>query len=271
MAYQEYTPGKLLQPFVKCYYLYESDTDGVLEDKALATGCIELMFNLGTGRWQTISGGHATTTPMIELWGQIIEPLHFRSQGKNTMLGARFYPHTASLFLQPNISEFNNQVTDYTAIADKAVQTLHQQLLEAGTTRARLALLEAYLLQRLTQLEKKLPKPRLIGKVIEEMQQSDFFDNINNVADRYGITSRYLQKLFLQHTGLTPKLYNQVHRFQNSLQLIAQQHQSLTAIAYACGYFDQSHFIREFKSFAGVNPSAFDTANTSAVLISANQ
>lgn len=270
MAYQEFTPGKQLLPFVKCYYLYEQDSSEVVEDKALATGCIEIMFNLGTGRWQTVTGNIATTTPMIELWGQIIEPLTFRSLGKNTMLGVRLYPHTASVFLQPPVTEFNNRITDYTALADAAVQTLHLQLLEAATTPARLALLETFLLQKLRQAEKKLPKITLIGQVMNEMQQPAFFDNINNVADRYGMSSRYLQKLFLQHTGLTPKLYNQIHRFQNSLQLITQQQLSLTSIAYECGYFDQSHFIREFKSFTGVNPSAFDTHNTSAVLITPN-
>jgi AraC-like DNA-binding protein len=46
---------------------------------------------------------------------------------------------------------------------------------------------------------------------------------------------------------------------------------SLTSIAYACGYFDQSHFIREFKSFTGDSPSSFNIGNTTALLASPNK
>lgn len=271
MAYQEFAPCDFLKPYVKCYYLYESDTNAVFEDKALATGCMEIMFNLGNGRWQTVTDGISTTTPMIEVWGQVIEPLTFRSLGKNIMFGMRFYPHTASIFLQQDVSEFNNQVSDYTIVADPSVQVLHARLQDAVNISQRVELVEEYLLKKLVRYEKKLPHVALIGNVMKEMQQRDFFDNISNVADRYGITSRYLQKLFVQHTGLSPKLYSKINRFQNSLLLVGQQQMSLTSIAYEAGYFDQSHFIREFKLFAGTSPSVFDTENTSALLASPNK
>jgi AraC-like DNA-binding protein len=265
MAYCEFIPGRLLQPYVKCYYLYESDTSEVFEDKAFATGCMEIMFNLGSSRWQTVTGNSSTTTPLIELWGQVIDPLTFRSLGKNIMFGARFFPHTAAIFLQQHISEFNNQVVDYTDVADKSVLTLYEQLLEAGTTGQRIELLEAFLLNSLGRFEKKLPKITLIDNVMTELQRDDFFDNIKNVAARYGITSRYLQKLFLQHTGLTPKLYSKINRFQHSLALVSRKNSFLTEVAYECGYFDQSHFIREFKSFTGVIPSAFNNRNVYSI------
>lgn len=46
MHYQEFKPSKQLESYVKCYYLYESSADLLLEDRAFATGCIELMFKL---------------------------------------------------------------------------------------------------------------------------------------------------------------------------------------------------------------------------------
>jgi AraC-like DNA-binding protein len=103
------------------------------------------------------------------------------------------------------------------------------------------------------------------------LKQDDFFDNIENVASRYGISSRYLQKLFLQYTGLTPKLYHKINRFQKSLVLVSKKNMPLTSIAYDCGYFDQSHFIRDFKSFTGFLPSAGIIENSSAILASPNK
>src|SRR5580765_7730302 len=128
MKYKEFIPGDALKQYVKCYYMYESDTGVVFEDRAFATGCLEVMFNLGTDRWQIATGRNFITTPQIELWGQIIEPLTFKSLGKNSMLGIRFYPHTASVFLDYDVSLFNNQVSDFADVAGKSVQALHSKL-----------------------------------------------------------------------------------------------------------------------------------------------
>jgi AraC-like DNA-binding protein len=62
---------------------------------------------------------------------------------------------------------------------------------------------------------------------------------------------------FLQYTGLPPKLFCKINRFQHSLNLVNANGQNLTNIAYESGYFDQSHFIREFKSFTGITPNSF--------------
>ncbi|MBD1362717.1 helix-turn-helix transcriptional regulator [Mucilaginibacter sp. ZT4R22] len=82
-------------------------------------------------------------------------------------------------------------------------------------------------------------------------------ENINAVASRYGISSRYLQTIFLNYSGLSPNLFTKIARFQKSLSLVAGTELSLTTIAYECGYFDQSHFIKDFKFFTGSAPSWF--------------
>ena len=271
MTYTEIRPGKELGEYVKCYYLYESETDIPYTDKAFATGCVEIMFNLGGGKWQTEIDGGFITTPSIELWGQIIQPLTFKSLGKNTMFGIRFFPHTVSLFLRENVQQFNSRVSNLNDVMDNSVAALHGKLLETATLTRRVEVVESFLLQRLSLSGKQQERVQLIGEIIKELKQEDFFDNIENVASRYGITSRYLQKLFLQYTGLTPKLFSKINRFQNSLLLVSKQDESLTSIAYECGYFDQSHFIREFKSFTGLTPSEFNPENTSAILASANK
>ena len=82
-------------------------------------------------------------------------------------------------------------------------------------------------------------------------------NNINEIASTHNMTGRNLNKLLNRYTGLSPKLVGKINRFQQSLRLIARKNQSLTGIAYDCGYFDQSHFIRDFKAFTGFTPSAY--------------
>jgi AraC-like DNA-binding protein len=217
---------------------------------------MEIIFNLGEGLWQTAVGKNFITTPPIELWGQVVQPLAIRSIGRNTMLGIRFLPHAGTYFIRENIDQLNNQVVDLKEFSPDDARILHDRLLDNRDWEQRIALMEEFLLRKLV-ANRQDDKKTMVKSIMQEIGQEDFFDNMDAVASRYGISSRYLRKLFLRHTGLTPKLYNKIHRFQNSLKLIAKKDASLTSIAYACGYFDQSHFIREFKSFTGITPSNY--------------
>lgn len=269
--YQEIPPGPRLKDYVKCYYVYESLSAEAVEDVAFASGCIEVMFNLGSGCWQTRFDGNFHDTPGMEVWGQVIEPLAFRTVGHNIMLGIRFLPHAASLFLRDDVSQLNGMVTDLDAIVCAMVRGLHARLLDTPLLSQRIALLEEFLLSRLKISDTHKRNIGIVQRVMRELTKSDYFDNISNVASQHGISARHLQKLFVTYTGLAPKLYSKIHRFQNSLLLVAAGDVSLTSVAYECGYFDQSHFIREFRFFAGVTPSSYMPQNSSAVLASPNK
>jgi AraC-like DNA-binding protein len=257
MKYQEIKPGERLQSYVKYYYIFESETSVEMEDTVFPCGKMEIIFNLGEGIWQTAFDGVFHTTPPVELWGQITQPLPVRAFGKNTMLGVKFFSHTAACFLDTDAWEFNDQVADLRDVLGPAVKELHGRLLETPSLSKRVELLERFLLHRLSIKRKRAERAVMIGEIMKEMQRNAYTDRIVSTASEYNITPRYLQKLFLQYTGFTPKLYTKISRFQQSLQLIAKNQRSFTSIAYDCGYFDQAHFIRDFKSFTGMTPSAY--------------
>jgi len=269
--YLEYKPSKALERYVKCFYTLRQDSNIILEDYAFATGCIEVMFTLQGSPWQVKTDDAFRVTSNIELWGQILKPLSFRISGKGSVFGIRFYPATAAFLLNDDISNFNDGVFDLEAVTGNDVKELRSRLQEAKSPGEQIELAEKYLLKKLEERTKIVGKIGLVQQVMNEVTRRDFFDNIENVAERYGITSRYLQKVFVQHTGLSPKLYIKINRFQNSLVMMGRKEASLTSIAYSCGYFDQSHFIREFKSFTGVSPSAFAIEGSTAVLASPNK
>jgi AraC-like DNA-binding protein len=270
MKYSEIRPGDRLKQYVKCYYIYESESDVLFEDTVFPSGYMEIIFNLGAGKWQTAVEDGFVNTPPIELWGQIIKPLPIRSVGRNIMLGVRFFPHAAGYFLNDTVDLLNNQVVDFRDLSDNAVNVLYARLQETAAWNKRIELVEEFLFQRLLLSEGRFSKMTVVSDMMNEIRREDFFDNIENVARRYGITARYMQKLFLQYTGLTPKLYSKINRFQHSLRLVTQKDISLTSIAYDCGYFDQSHFIREFKSFTGLTPSGYSIENSPVALVVAN-
>jgi len=220
---------------------------------------MEIIFNLGEGIWKSSVNEVFHTTPPVELWGKLTQPIPVKSVGKNRMLGIRFYAHSAAYFLNEEVWEFNDQIADLRDLLGAPVRTLHNRLRETAELNGRIQLIEDFLIQRLSIKQRKISNDHIgmIGQIIKEMQQNDTPEHVEAIALRHRISSRYLRKLFLQYTGVTPKLYNKINRFQLSLQLISESASSLTSIAYDCGYADQSHFIRDFRSFTGFPPSAY--------------
>jgi AraC-like DNA-binding protein len=229
------------------------------------------MFTLRGTPWQTKVDDVYIESSRIGLWGQILKPLAFRVVGESEVFGIRFYPSTASFLLHDDVSMFNDHVLDLTDVAGNPINELNEKLQTATSVSERIKSVETYLLARLSERPKISEKIELVRVVMDELTRKDFFDNIGNVANRYGISSRYLQKIFVLHTGLSPKLYSKINRFQNSLILMSKGDMSLTSVAYASGYFDQSHFIREFRSFTGFSPSGFNAGESTAILASSNK
>ncbi len=256
MKYTEIIPGEKLRPYVKCYFIFESDAKTDIEDIVFPNGFMEVMFNLGEGIWRSSSDGKFYTTPPVELWGQLTKPLAIQAKGKNVMLGIRFFAHSAAYFLSEEVSEFNNQIADFRDVLGSPVRTLYDQLLHS-LPHQRIKLIEHFLFTQLVRNERKIDRINMVGNMVNDMSKTIFADSMGSIASKYNISPRYLQKLFLQYTGVAPKLHGKIHRFQLSLKLVSKKELPLTSIAYECGYFDQSHFIREFKSFTGFTPSAF--------------
>jgi AraC-like DNA-binding protein len=253
MEFTHFPPSELLRPYIRHYYLFQSAVDTPFADTVFPSGDMEMIVNLGEGSWSA----NNKQNPSIELWGQITKPLAIRSTGRHTMLGVKFFPHSAAYFLEEAIGNFNDQVTDLGLILGKPIQQLHEQLQDTTDTPTRIALLETFLVQKLQKTQKRAFRIDKVGHILKTMTRDPAEVKINAIAIQHGISSRYLNKLIYQHTGLTPVSFNKIRRFQFSLKLIAKHNQPLTAIAYESGYFDQSHFIKEFKSFTGLTPSAY--------------
>lgn len=257
MQYSEFRPQGILKNYIQCYFVCGSDTTIFTQDKVFASGHVEIMFNLGTSGFQQIRAGGLLKQPGIQLWGQTIQPFTFATGGRHEMLGIRFFPHTAAFFFEESIAEFNNQLIDFAEIGGKAALLLHSKLMETARLDRRIELVEEFLLFRLSLLERKLDKAALVNSIMRELTKDDFFENISAIASRYGVSSRYLQQVFLKYSGLSPHLFSKIARFQKSLHMVVEKDIPLTTIAHECGYFDQSHFIKDFKFFTGSVPSRF--------------
>lgn len=101
---------------------------------------------------------------------------------------------------------------------------------------------------------------------------SDIEENIKvqDIAEKYNLTRQYVNKLFLKFTGKSASEYRKIHRFRNAVSA-HKKSKNLTVLSYESFFFDQSHFIKDFKTLTDSNPNSFfkavDTKNENIWLI----
>jgi hypothetical protein len=187
MEFKHYTPSEILRPYVRHYYIFESDTDIEFDDTVFPSGDMEMIFNLGEGIWESSIKNSFQQTPQIELWGQITKPLSIRSKGRHILLGIKFLTHSAAYFLNDQIGIFNDQVSDLSDIIGSPARILHAQLLEQKQANRRIELVEKFLLKRLTGSEKKSFKIDKVANILTSIKNDSAENNIRYIASRHKI------------------------------------------------------------------------------------
>ena len=155
---------------------------------------------------------------------------------------------------------------DYDArlVMGREIDELLDRLQETCSPPARNDLVQRYLLGKLPRLKPALPFDRAI------LQQVHASGNlpIERVAAQACLSVRQLERQAHERLGMSPKLYSRMIRFSHAYKhKESTPHTTWTEIAHRCGYFDQMHFIRDFKFFAGYTPSLLTAAEvTKSVL-----
>ena len=81
--------------------------------------------------------------------------------------------------------------------------------------------------------------------------------SIGTLAEETGYSECYIRRIFGKIHGISPKVFEKFVRFQNTLNLMEKEKIGLEELAAECGYYDQSHMIKDFKNFSGVTPEAY--------------
>jgi AraC-like DNA-binding protein len=137
---------------------------------------------------------------------------------------------------------------------------LRERLLEAGRAERAFDVMEAALLAR---VRGPLERHPAVDYALCEFLAAPESVRIAHVADRTGFSARRFIELFRRQAGLTPKLFCRVQRFQRALRRIAcGLPVEWTDVALDSGYFDQAHFIHDFRAFSGISPSQYQAANS---------
>ncbi|MDH3245523.1 MAG: helix-turn-helix transcriptional regulator [Saprospiraceae bacterium] len=256
MDYQTFEPGRELSMLVKCYWTLESPEEvNPPKQTIVPDGCIEMIFHYGDFYKQYLESGESIIQPRCFVIGQLTRPLEIRPTGKTGIFSVRFHPGGFIPYATIPIKEMENKAVPLETLFDRDGEEISEKILTARTTHKRISLIEAFLTKHLTDNE---TKDRIIKSTVETILTANGQLPIHQLSEQLNINRRQLERRFSSTIGLSPKQLSKIVRLQASLKmLLNKQFTSLTALAYEGQYYDQAHFIKDFKELTGFTPKEF--------------
>lgn len=256
MNYQTFQPHSDLASLVKCYWTLEVPAVESQRQIIIPDGCIEMIFILGDDVKRITSGDDFTIQPRAMLLGQFVEPFFVEPTGYVDSFAVRFYPYGFANFLKTPIKNLAEKETPIELLfGEQDGKALEERIIQAAGTSERIKIVEEFLLNK---LRNKSTIDQVVKSTIDIIFSTNGGAPINSILNGDSSKRRQLERKFLKQVGMSPKQLCKVIRLQTALRmLLSQQAESLTKIAYESDYYDQAHFIKDFKEFTGTNPGDF--------------
>ena len=258
MVVRSHIPGPPLGDFVEQFWLC-SDAPARPGGRILPKGTIEFVFNLSEDEIRV----HDPTRPdrRRRRSGAVV----CGAQGGSfvtdhaphaSVVGVHFRPGGAFPFLGVPAGELADAHVDLESLwGRRPAAELRERLCAANTPAERFFLLERTLAAR---LDDTVSRHGAVPVALDAFEQAGASVRVRDVARRVGLSQRRFIEVFAAAVGLTPKRYGRVRRFQRALALANRvRAPDWGRVAPECGYFDQSHLIRDFRAFAGLTPEQY--------------
>jgi AraC-like DNA-binding protein len=243
MKLATYTPRQPLANFVEVLWWCQRDTVSHTKERLLPMGTMELVLDLAeetSGPW--ICGAHSKSFEI-----ETAEPA--------TIVGVHFKPGGAFPFLGLPAGELHNTRLTLDTLWGRKAGLLRERVFEAATPAAKMRVLEQALIEQATC---PLVRHPAVAFALKEFDATAPARMVSDVVEATGLSPRRFIDLFRDEVGLTPKLYRRIRRFQQLLERIqGSQRIDWANIALDCGYYDQAHFIHDFRAFSGLNPTTY--------------
>lgn len=253
MKYHEYKPHVTLQDTVKCFWIHEAAYASETRQDIAPDGCVELIFNFGSP-YLLRTTSPPSPLPVAIIVGFQNKTIPILLHGTVKVVAARLFAWGALALLQDNITVLTNSVTALGTDWDALVQRLKSHVTQARYEQAATTL-EEFLIQQALIRTYDL---KLIQTAAKLLHYTKGQYRISELADYCHVSVRQLERGFQQVIGTSPKTFARTLRFQEAeRRLMFDPDADLTGLAYECGYFDQAHFIKDFKAFTGKTPTEY--------------
>jgi len=224
-------------------------------DRILPSGQSQLLINLGPPQYRIEAGPPERRVPFVDIWysGLHQGPIDTEAPHGNALLGVAFTARGGFPWLGERMDGLSDRIIALADAVGDGALALRERLLNATSLANRFAIVERWLLARLGHRTTVHPAVRW---AVDQIAASGGRVAVEELAVKTGFTRKHLGNLFKRQVGLSPKSLARVHRFRSALALLdrARGQVPWTGLADACGFYDQSHLIHEFRRFTGLSP-----------------
>jgi AraC-like DNA-binding protein len=257
MLHRIFKPSSILRQHIDSYHIMESDNpiDFLPQHRIYAYGKVVLVFHYRNPSLFQKRNEPPYVEPRTVLCGQQTSYYDLALAGKTGMIFILFKPFGAAMFFKMPMNEIKNEnIALENIIGNKALE-IEDSLRTAASNNKRIKTVEAFLLENLMHsgnnnkhMSSALAAINIFGGQI----------TVKKLAEISCLSPRQFDREFSEFVGLNPKQYLRVVRFQDVLQKKKNNsYGSYTSLAFDCGYYDQPHFIHDFKTITDLAPKEF--------------
>lgn len=257
MIFETHQPPAPYDDLVESIFHYKGFQPDHSIERVVPTGHVFILFELdGIERQTYDSESLEPSATFRRAWVSGLHRNHLSISAHNDseMFVIQFKAFGAYPFLQQPMAELADRVVQGDYFSSKDLVATRELLHSAATSKDKFVVADQWLHANFDQT---LLPPQSFINVVENMQARPAA-KLNEVIESFEGTQKHFISQFKKYIGITPKQYQRVLRFNDVFtQMQSDQFLSWSDIAHRCGYSDQSHFIREFKSFSGLIPKSF--------------
>ncbi|APV48945.1 hypothetical protein BWI17_04150 [Betaproteobacteria bacterium GR16-43] len=257
MRYAEHAPCAELAAVVRCVWIGEDASPDPSPQPIVGDGCPELLVHFGSPMHERDVKGRDVPQPRTLVAGQLTQPLWLRPSGPVGVLGVRFHPWAAHRVLRVPLVDLTDRRVPLRELMEGA-EALADAVAACGDDAARVGVAEAFVLRRLA--EQDPGDDAVVAQCVARLDQAraelDAL-SIDELAREANVGRRQLERRFAERVGVSPRALGGILRLRRFFDQLDFAGAPLVDAALAAGYYDQSHFAREFRRYAGLTATEF--------------
>jgi AraC-like DNA-binding protein len=214
-------------------------------------GFTELIFHYGDAYISNLHHDRQTQARNL-LAGQISNYFHLQNTGISGIVAVKLKPAGVTQLFNIDMSNYTDKIVDIARLNDERLIELSKLIVPFADEGVVKKLFDDYFIPLAASVTNS-PVTAAIDLIFETNGMAP----VKELATAAGVGERQLERLFKKYVGLSPKYYARIIRFNYIFKLIEARDTPWADIVYQAGYYDQSHFIRNFKAFTGEDPSSY--------------
>lgn len=247
-------PNSKLARTIKNFWQVDSEENrSIVREKIIPDGYPEIIFHYGD-HYKTNINGVWQNQGLDLIAGQIKNHFFLENSGVSKMFGIKLQPWVLAELFDIDMFELTDKVIE---VPDKILKTL-QPVKKICTSSLsfdeKVTRTENWFSEFIAKLNFEATKGQ---EAVELIINNNGKVELKSIQDKIGISDKSLERYFKKNIGLSPKYYSRVIRFAYIFKLINSDEIDWSDIAFLTGFYDQSHFIKNFKEFTGEDPSKY--------------